>query len=189
MDEFKTQTIFLSVIGIATLLVAIIGATFAWFNVSITGGEEPSNMVITTASLGSVTFTDGAEIDASGILPGTVKSKTFTIAQTDPSATESITYNIKLNVLSNTLTPNAKGQFVHSISSTGNTNGGTLVTLPETEIPITSTIIGTGTLDGYESHVYDYQIALKYINEDQNDALGKEFSGYITVELAEVKNN
>ena len=35
MTENKGQTIFLSVIGIATLLVAIIGATFAYFTTSM----------------------------------------------------------------------------------------------------------------------------------------------------------
>ena len=35
MGENKGQTIFLSVIGIATLLVAIIGATFAYFTTSM----------------------------------------------------------------------------------------------------------------------------------------------------------
>lgn len=37
MGENKGQTIFLSVIGIATLLVAIIGATFAYFTTSMGG--------------------------------------------------------------------------------------------------------------------------------------------------------
>ena len=39
MTENKGQTIFLSVIGIATLLVAIIGATFAYFTTSMGGTQ------------------------------------------------------------------------------------------------------------------------------------------------------
>lgn len=185
MDDVKNQTILLSIIGIATLLVAIVGASFAWFSISLTGNEDAKDVIVTTASLGSVTFNDGSAIDASDILPGTKKTKTFTIAQTDPSATETIKYNIKLNINSNTITPNAMGQFVHSITGSGNTNGGTLVSLTETEVPETSIIIGSGELDGYEIHSYEYSIGLNNLNVDQSAASGKLFSGYITVELAE----
>ena len=41
MENNKGQTIFLSVIGIATLLVAIVGATFAWFSTTISGNVLP----------------------------------------------------------------------------------------------------------------------------------------------------
>ena len=33
MDDTKGQTIFLTIVGIATLLVAVVGATFAWFSI------------------------------------------------------------------------------------------------------------------------------------------------------------
>lgn len=188
MEEFKGQTIFLSIIGIATLLVAIIGATFAWFNVSLNGEDDTKNIVIKTATLSSITFEDGAEIDASGIFPGTVKTKTFTIAQTDSSATESIPYVIKLNVKSNTLTENANGAFIHSLVGEGNTNGGTLANMEEKEVPVSSEIIGNGTLLGYEAHTYTYTITLKNLDEDQNACLNKEFSGYISASIGEVSN-
>ena len=87
MEDAKGQTIFLSIIGIATLLVAIIGATFAWFNITLNDDNPSNGIVVTTASLSSITFEDGAQIDATGIFPGTTKTKTFTISQTDPSAT------------------------------------------------------------------------------------------------------
>lgn len=188
MEDGKGQTIFLSIIGIATLLVAIVGATFAWFSISVSGNENSEKMIYTTASLGSIIFNDGSSIDASGIIPGVVKTKTFTVAQTDPSATGKIKYNIVLNVSSNTLTPNANGQFVHYLSGSGNTNGGTLAKLNESIVPESSIIIGSGELDGYEIHTYEYSIALKNLDEPQNEAQGKEFGGYITVELEQSNN-
>src|SRR5574344_1792224 len=100
MDSNKGQTIFLSVIGIATLLVAIIGATFAWFNVSVQGNANASSIYVTTANLGTVVFTDGAQINYTNIRPETnpSTSKTFYIVNTDSKATENISYSIKLNV-------------------------------------------------------------------------------------------
>lgn len=183
MQEAKGQSIFLSIIGIATLLVAIIGATFAWFSITVTGNDNASDIVITSGNLGQVNFTDGSVIDVGSLMPGNYTTKTFTVSQTDPSATGKIAYNIVLNVKSNTLTPNADGQFIHKLKSSGNTNGGTLATLNETPVPEQSTIIGSGVIEGYEVHTYEYTIGLNNIDADQNKAQGKQFSGYLSVVL------
>ncbi len=184
MDD-KGQSIFLSIIGIATLLVAIIGATFAWFSINVSGNENPANIGLTSPNLGQVNFNDGVTIDIKELVPGSTSTKTFTIGQTDPAATGQIKYNIVLNVESNTLTPNADGQFVYSLSGTGNTNGGTLAKVESKEVPTESTIIGSGVIEGYEVHTYEYTIGLNYIDADQNAAQGKEFNGYLSVQIAD----
>ena len=51
MENSKGQTIFLSVIGVATLLVAIIGATFAWFSVEVSGNESAQSVYVETMKL------------------------------------------------------------------------------------------------------------------------------------------
>ena len=185
MGEVKGQAIFLSIVGICTLLVAIVGATFAWFSITVTGNENPTDIIINSGTLGQVSFVDGTNIEIKNLMPGSFTTKTFTISQTDPSATGKIKYNIVLNVKSNTLSPNANGQFVHSLTSSGNTNGGTLANLTNTEVPIQSMIIGSGVIEGYEVHTYEYTIGLNNINENQNAAQGKEFSGYLSVVLAD----
>jgi hypothetical protein len=183
MGEVKGQAIFLSIVGICTLLVAIVGATFAWFSITVTGNENPADIVINSGTLGQVNFNDGTAIDIKSLMPGNFTTKTFTVSQTDPSATGKISYNIVLNVKANTLTPVAQGAFIHSLKSTGNTNGGTLATMNETEVPENSFIIGSGVIEGYESHQYEYTIGLKNLNINQNAAQGKTFSGYLSVVL------
>ncbi len=185
MEDGRGQSIFLSIIGIATLLVAIVGATFAWFSITVTGNDNPADIVITSSNLGQVSFTDGTVIDLGKVMPGTFTTKTFTVSQTDPSATGRISYNIMLNVRANTLTPNAAGQFVHSLKSDGNTNGGTLATLDSTPVPEKSVVIGSGVIEGYEVHKYQYTIGLNNIDADQNAAQGKQFSGYLSVVLTD----
>ena len=185
MEDGRGQTIFLSIIGIATLLVAIIGATFAWFSITVTGNDNPTDIVITSSNLGQVSFNDGTAIDLGKLMPGNFTTKTFTVSQTDPSATGRISYNIMLNVRANTLTPNADGQFVHSLKSKGNTNGGVLATLDATPVPEKSIVIGSGVIEGYEVHEYEYTIGLNNINANQNAAQGKQFSGYLSVVLTE----
>lgn len=183
MNDVKGQTIFLSIVGICTLLVAIVGATFAWFSITVTGNENPTDIIINSGTLGQVSFNDGTAIDIKNLMPGVFTTKTFTVSQTDPSATGKISYNIVLNVKANTLSPVADGAFVHSIKASGNTNGGTLAEMNEMEVPINSYIIGSGVIEGYESHQYEYTIGLKNLNINQNAAQGKTFSGYLSVVL------
>lgn len=185
MDDSKSQSIFLSIIGIATLLVAIIGATFAWFSISVTGNDNPSDIVITSGTLGQVSFEDGTNIEIANLMPGVFTTKTFTVSQTDPSATGKIAYNIVLNVKSNTLTPSANNQFVHSLKASGNTNGGTLATIKDPIVPVQSMVIGSGVIEGYEAHTYEYTIGLNNIDANQNEAQGKQFSGYLSVVLSD----
>ena len=183
MGEVKGQTIFLSIVGICTLLVAIVGATFAWFSITVTGNENPTDIIINSGTLGQVNFNDGTAIDIKSLMPGSFTTKTFTVSQTDPTATGKISYNIVLNVKANTLTPVAEGAFIHSLKSSGNTNGGTLATMNESEVPVNSFIIGSGVIEGYESHQYEYTIGLKNLDINQNAAQGKTFSGYLSVVL------
>lgn len=183
MGDVKGQTIFLSIVGICTLLVAIVGATFAWFSITVTGNENPTDIIINSGTLGQVSFNDGTAIDIKNLMPGVFTTKTFTVSQTDPTATGKISYNIVLNVKANTLTPVAEGAFVHSLKSSGNANGGSLATMDESEVPVDSYIIGSGVIEGYESHQYEYTIGLKNLDINQNAAQGKTFSGYLSVTL------
>lgn len=69
MGENKGQTIFLSVIGIATLLVAIIGATFAYFTTTLNTNETTATG--TTAKISNVTLASTNLTVNDLVLPGT----------------------------------------------------------------------------------------------------------------------
>ena len=186
MDNNKGQTIFLSVIGIATLLVAIVGATFAWFSISVSGNANASSIVVTTAKLGSVEFTDGAAITLTNIKPTTeATTKTFTVANTDSAATETIEYKIGLVIDTNTLTAVADGAFTHELTGVSDkTSGaGTLVSVAKEAVPTASKILGNGSLIGYEKHTYTYTIQFAETNKDQNAAQGAKFGAKINVAL------
>ena len=188
MNDSKGQTIFLSVIGIATLLVAIIGATFAWFSVNVEGNQNASSILVTTALLGNITFVDGSLIDMSNIRPESspLAKKEFTINNETENATETLTYQIWLNVRTNTLSEVAGDNlFVHSVAlKVGGTTGtGHTVSMSETNVPaVGSHQLGSnGTLNGKESHTYEYTIQFKEANSDQNIAQKKEFVGALEV--------
>lgn len=81
MGENKGQTIFLSVIGIATLLVAIIGATFAYF--TSTAGTGTGDVNLTSKTVAGFTATAGSISNDTAILPGFSKSAAISVATTD----------------------------------------------------------------------------------------------------------
>ena len=89
----------------------------------------------------------------------------------------------KEKVKSNTLTPVADNQFVHSLTSTGNTNNGTLVSFENQVVPEETIVLGTGELNGYETHTYEYTISFNESGLDQNAAQGKTFQGQLSVDL------
>ena len=83
MENKKGTTVLLTVIGIATLLVAVVGATFAYFTASVTETNETTNVTVTSATLGTITFDHGATLTlgdaATPAYPGAMDSKTFKV--------------------------------------------------------------------------------------------------------------
>ena len=195
MENSKGQTLFLSVIGVATLLVAIIGATFAWFSVDVTGNANAESVYVETMKLGSVTYTDSNAITLTNVKPITADEvdedniKTFSVAQTDTNATETLSYVISLEVTDGALATADEGYFKHSLSGTSSKteNAGTLVSVALSEVPSSTTDLGTGSLVGYETHNYTYTIYLEEANKAQNDAQGAKFSGKIQVRLSDTQ--
>lgn len=85
----KKNTILLTVIAIATLLVAVVGATFAYFtaNVTTSGNTDNRTATVKTYALTSATMNAGNEISATDVYPGFKTVKYVTITGTCPSGT------------------------------------------------------------------------------------------------------
>ena len=200
MENNRGQSIFLSVVGIATLLVAIVGATFAYFSISVTGNETASSIIVTTAKLGGVTFNGtGAGVEVTDVYPGWTETKQFTIstaADADPSA--SIQYQIYLVTNTDAKTgdtskdlaaaASTKGDFTYSISGSTSNGGGTVADSASNQnMPAAdgNTLLGTGTLTGASAvHTYDFTILLKESSTDQNELQGKSYYGIIQIVVA-----
>ncbi len=120
--ENKKNTILLTVIAVATLLVAVVGATFAYF--SAAGGTETTgNVTVSTGTAASsefgviealnlyadaTTFAQGGN-DVTGETTGTVKwtAPGATQGHTPDEAERSFCYTAALNITANTFTVSA----------------------------------------------------------------------------------
>lgn len=76
----KKNTVLLTVIAVATLLVAVVGATFAYFSANVKEVNK-TETVLRSAELG-ITFTGTQEIVAESIEPGWSQDKIFTVENT-----------------------------------------------------------------------------------------------------------
>lgn len=187
MENNKGQSIFLSVVGVATLLVAIVGATFAYFSITVSGNNTASSIKVDTAVLGNVIFTDGTNIDVEKIYPGWVKTKTFTVANTTINSTEQVAYQIKIKSVINTITPVATYGTAFQYSLLGSSsNGGTLVSATNVQLPTAGQelqIGSNGILNGTCTHTYTFTIRLNETGSDQNSLQGKTYEGVLQVYL------
>ena len=173
MGENKGQTIFLSVIGIATLLVAIIGATFAYFTTTM----DNSNAVTGTVSTGSISqlklTSATVSIDGTHVMPGWT----------------SLPAEFKIG---GTITGNATVPYTCSLATTGDaiadlqyavsTDGGELGTWTNISSVTNPIVNGTITAKNAED-VYKFAVRFKETGEVQNQGATSQAGKSATVKV------
>ena len=183
----KKNVVFLTVLAIATLLTAVVGTTFAYFTADVTGNDTATTTTVTSATLG-VTYSDGADISATNIVPGWTASKTISVKN---DSTVAVTYDIAWTNLTNTFVQGgAEGaktdDFVYTLTKTS-TNGAANVT--ETAVPtVTDTKLITGqSIAAGETQSYTLTITFKNTGIAQNENQGKTFITKLKTSVADVK--
>lgn len=197
MDKEKGDgnTILLTVIGVATLLVALVGATFAYFSTQVNNESNQSMSISTAAPVGLQYL--GQKFELTNIIPGTTSTEDqgrFTV--TNPStSTVDQQYDLELVIDENTLNnTDGDGQLLLSIT---NTTAGTVKKIGDAtnvkeitnglewdltdgaNVPnkyqfVDDKRIGIGQTD-------TYQMTLNFVNLDkpQDNNQGKSFRAHI----------
>lgn len=201
----KNNTILLTVIAIATLLVVVTGATFAYFAAVVRGNENASSISITAASEGTkVSFSGGETVNLTNIYPkGTAagsewitKNVTLSSSATNSTGTSKYTFTMsgaangfdftdeetKANVPDGT--ENIK--FTFTRDTTPANSKGTVTNPTETPDPVTvvskaGQIIGSGTVQNNVANTVTYVLKVYYDNAtyNQNNGAQREFSFHI----------
>lgn len=172
----KKQNIMLSVIGIATLLIAIVGATFAWFSIQ-TSGEVEAETSLTTANLGTVTFVNGNIAEAIDIYPGW-NAETIAFSVIGSNTVEEIEYTVTATVTGSTKLAGALTYSMECVSTNGGTCASTVTSAP------LSTTTYTGTLaTGSDTHTYTVNMSFPETNTNQNEYQGLNYKVEFSVVL------
>lgn len=99
MKRERSNTTLLVVIGIATLLVAVVGATFAFFSAQVTYNDTNSTLTITSAAGGTSSFAGGDTLQISNIYPREEVWAAKTIYLTYKNDNAESNFNYKLNLV------------------------------------------------------------------------------------------
>lgn len=189
----KSSTILLTVIGIATLLVVVTGATFAYFAAIVNGNDKASTIQITAAKTGTtLTFQGGEAINLIGIYPRTEKWATKDISLTNTAVdgnTGTSVYTFKLVVDdytgfnagngSYTDTDNLKFEFISKTAT--NVTGATGTPLSKIT-DFNQKTIGTGTVANNAAATIVYTLNVYYEDDtttNQNTGVDRTFKFHI----------
>lgn len=204
----KNNTILLTVIAIATLLVVVTGATFAYFAAVVRGNDTASSISITAASKGTqVAFSGGETVELKNIYPkGTTagsewitKNVTLSSSKTDSAGTSKYTFTMSGAVNGFDFTDddgnevkdgteNIKFTFTRDATAKNSDGELTEVTTPtETATPTSvvdsaGTIIGSGIVKNNFANTVTYVLKVYYDNSktyNQNNGEQREFSFHI----------
>lgn len=202
MSEGKNNTVMLTIIGIATLLIAVVGATFAYFSATLTGTNDEKEYTVRSATVGTQ-FNGGDQIAAAGIYPKEEAwgTKTFSIKTTSTKGV-STKYKITLVIDDNDTTADATisdgaghvkrfqaNALSYTLTATeaNAATKGTMPTATETQItdPSKDIVFGEATIYGNDAvevtQTYTLSMFFKDTGTDQNANQGAQFKAHISI--------
>lgn len=202
MSEGKNNTVMLTIIGIATLLIAVVGATFAYFSATLTGTNNEKEYTVRSATVGTE-FNGGADITATGIYPKEEAwgTKTFSIKTTSTKGV-STKYRISLVIDDNDTTADetiSDGaghikrfqanalSYTLTASEANAATEGIMPTATETQIadPSDDIVFGEATIYGNDAvevtQTYTLSMFFKDTGTDQNANQGAQFKAHISI--------
>ena len=172
-NKYLTITLFILSIFL------IIGISYAYFEITVSGNDNSKNMVVTAGTL-ELTFNDkDSEITLNNAKPGDYYTKTITVKNT---GTLDTSYNLVWQELINEITNDEL--VIEATCKQLNSNNeveGTCEDIAET--PIKSTrIVKNIPLSPSYTHEYTIKVTFKEMNKSQNYNTNKTFKGKFGIE-------
>ena len=189
----KNNTILLTVIAIATLLVVVTGATFAYFAAVVKNNDEATSIQITASESGTQISLEGGEaLDLTNIYPRTeawaTKDITLKNTQVAGSSTKA-TYTFYMNVDTNSF---EDGDLQFTFTKKGETESTTKTNLGAAGTKgKTATSIASGTVNISTANVITYTLKVYFVdnpNKNQNPGEGSKTARFY-VSQTWVENN
>lgn len=192
MKENRSNTLLLTIISVATLLVAVIGASFAYFTANISGAETATTVTVGSGTL-TIAYNGGSSLTTPLLKPvpepdAPVISKTFTVTGNNNTIAV-MPYTINIIVQTNTFTT---GTLTYALDST-NTGGNGQIAADIAETGITT---GAGTISlgsGYfagqvTNSVHTYLLTIYFPDTELNQDVdkNKEFTAYVETTVQQV---
>ena len=163
---------------IISVLILLIGVSFAYFSLEITGNDTAKYNTITTGEL-KLTFTDTNVLTLTDALPGDSATKTISVKNT---GTIDTSYNIVWQELTNTIT---NDELVIEATckrlNSSNTEEGTCESIPQKEVSSNKLKLNIPIEPGI-THEYTLKLTFIDTGSTQNYNKNKSFNGKIGLE-------
>lgn len=203
MEKERKNVIFLTVVAIATLLVAVVGATFAYFSTQVQSNiiDNNNKVDIGTAKLSSVPMiifdVTGNKIDMANAVPGDSGSSSFTIKN---DSEIDLSYNISWKDVVSTFNEvdadfvgsapaSQADELKYSVSCTATVEGSTPVTKTDITAPLTDGPIASNlTVKSKDTATCNITVNFIETNKPQNYNQGRSFTGTINVDANPITN-
>ena len=178
-NKYLTITLF------ALSIFLIIGISFAYYEITVSGNDNSKDMVVTAGTL-ELTFNDkDSVITLNNAKPGDYYTKTITVKNT---GTLDSSYNLVWQELTNEI---INDELVIEATckqlNASNTEEGTCNPLSETPVK-SSKIIKNVSLQPSYTHEYTIKVTFKEMNKSQNYNTNKTFKGKFGIEEYKAPN-
>lgn len=187
----KSSTILLTVIGIATLLVVVTGATFAYFAAIVNGDDTATSVYVKAATDGrTITFEGGDPLKLSGIYPreeawGTKTVKITSTGVTGGDAAAKSKYTFKIVIGENGFTENGDDAYIQytftNTKKVGVIDGS--MTEKTTKTKVAAGEIAHGEVLNKDDADIEYLLTVYYLDNptvNQNTGTDRTFTFYVT---------
>lgn len=171
----RNNTVLLVIIATATLLVAMVGATFAFFSATVIRSEDTNSVKIQTATIG-ITYNHGSEVEVTGLVPGgSIDSKEVTIENT--STNYEARYTLKwADGVENGFTRPEDLTYLVTCTGDGAPTSDTWTQLPASGS--TANILNNITLPANATHTCTFSFQYEFLDDDdQSIDMNKTFTG------------
>lgn len=178
--ENRSKDLSLVIITVLTIIMVMVGVTFAYFTTKMNGTNGFVNL--STMKVGDITFDGGADFtNSTDIEPGWKETKTFTI--TTPATDVKSTVYIRLDYT------NAFQDLTWSLTGTG-ANSEITGVIPTTSTSTTVTLVTLTINPSSSAQTFNYSLTVELPNKTTNQDYdqGKIFSGTLYADLGAGNN-
>lgn len=177
-DKGNNKILFL-ILGLATVLIALIGATFAFFTAIVNNVNGDQSIMLTTQTILGVVYEADAPIVMPEAKPGMISKSSYTI--NNPNSSADATYKMELitdlNTFENT---DGEGQLLITISG-DNLSEDIIFDLTDGTNADKRLIADDIVLKAGKTDTYDVKVEFVELNKNQNSNMGKSYVGHIEV--------
>lgn len=187
----RNNKIILLILGIITVLIALIGATFAYFTSVIRYNNAPQSVTLSTIEVEGLVYTASDTLSLTKALPNNDNIDTQTFTVYNPNAAAVVTYSLYLKTDLNEFTiteydgdedgepEEYADQLILTI--TGGQSGTVVLDLTDGTDTADKTIVENVRLSGKATDEYTATIKFAEINIPQDNNQGCTYVGHIDV--------